>query len=89
MGRVYFIEAAGTDRIKIGWTAQAVELRLKQIRTGSPVDLVILGSFAAKQETEHRLHRQFRALRVRPGGEWFHASDELRAYIAHMQERFA
>ena len=81
VGKVYFAEAMGTDRIKIGWTRD-VTRRLESLRCGCPVRLVLLGTMAGTLAEEYRLHRLFRALRSDGGSEWFHATAELRAFIA-------
>lgn len=75
---LYFIEAVGTGFIKIGRSSNP-ELRLKQLSTGSPNDLVIIGAISGGSKVESELHRQFSFLRER--GEWFKATDELRNFI--------
>ena len=76
---VYFIEAVGLSRIKIG-TSDSPEKRLNQLATGSAVPLKIVAIIPGDTELERQLHRRFDHLRF--DKEWFHATKELQAYIA-------
>jgi hypothetical protein len=69
---VYFIEAKGVDRVKIGWTKN-LSLRMKEYITGCPVDLEALFTLPGGAAEEHALHMRFRKHRVR--GEWFVLSE--------------
>jgi len=71
----YFIEAAGTSRVKIGRTND-LPRRLGALQTGSPFKLVLR---ATTSIPERELHRRFRRDRV--SGEWFTLSDEIAALI--------
>lgn len=75
---VYFIEAVGIDRIKIG-VSRDPEARVQQLSTGSPFPLNLLGKLRGGPELERQLQHQFAALHIT--GEWFHASQELRAFL--------
>jgi len=75
---IYFIEAVGQDQIKIG-KADDPESRLKQLQTGSPSELTLLGIIVDKATRETELHAQFAEERIQ--GEWFHATERLRQYI--------
>lgn len=75
---IYFIEAIGHDRIKIG-KADNPEVRLKQLQTGSHAELRLIGTIAAEAAREQEMHQAFATDRIR--GEWFAATPELREYI--------
>ncbi len=82
-GLVYFIEAVGSGRVKIGWTlARSVEGRRYSLQTSSPFPLRVLGWMRGSLKTEQRLHAQFDANRVMPNAEWFFLTDELARTIA-------
>jgi hypothetical protein len=85
LGRVYFIEAVGANRIKIGYTAGEVEERRRQLQTASPFPLRALASFPGTMHDETRLHERFSTSRAVPGSEWFHATPELRCDVALAQ----
>ncbi|HYT91147.1 MAG TPA: GIY-YIG nuclease family protein [Gemmataceae bacterium] len=76
---IYFVEAVGQERIKIG-KADNPEARVMQLQTGSAVELRLLGVIADQPSREAELHAAFAKDRVQ--GEWFHATAELRDYIA-------
>lgn len=75
---LYFIEAVGTEYIKIGRSADP-DRRLAQLSTGSPTELKIIGRLGGGAEVEKELHAQFDHLRER--GEWFKATPELTAFL--------
>lgn len=75
---LYFIEAVGTEFIKIGRSANP-DRRLKQLSTGSPVELRLIGVISGGAEIEKELHKQFDHLRERL--EWFRATPELRGFV--------
>lgn len=77
--RVYFIEAQGTDLVKIGIAAVPAD-RLRELQTASPHKLSIITTTPGGRELETRLHRRFAASRA--SGEWFHRTPELDALIA-------
>lgn len=67
-GFVYIIHAVGTNRIKIGFTAD-LKRRLKALQTAAPYPLQMLASWPGTEARERRVHRylsQFRKV-----GEWF------------------
>jgi hypothetical protein len=67
-GFVYVIHAAGTNRIKLGYSAQP-EDRIRKLQTGSPVELRMLARYPGSRATEARLHSAL--AEYRKGGEWF------------------
>jgi hypothetical protein len=71
---VYFVEAVGSDRIKIGKT-RAVDARLQQLQVTSPFKLRILKVIRGGVDEDLRWHDRFKHLRVH--GEWFHLDPEL------------
>lgn len=82
---VYFIFNIDSQAIKIGM-AKNVEKRLKSLQTSSPIILELLhtiqlDSVENAQKLESVLHQKFAHLRM--NGEWFKASEELRAYIKY------
>ncbi len=82
VGQVYYVEARGADRIKIGFTAGRDPVdRVRSIQTSCPFPLVILASHAGSMQTEQDLHRRFASERIMACAEWFHASLELRWHI--------
>lgn len=66
---IYFIEAVGANRVKIGFTEGEPEARLKALQTGCPHPLRLLVAFPGAQSVEKQLHEQFANLRTQ--GEWF------------------
>lgn len=66
---VYFVKSTN-NLIKIGSTTN-VERRLKQLQTGSPGELELLGYIETEDSyaLESKLHEEYKTLRV--SGEWF------------------
>jgi hypothetical protein len=78
-GWVYFIEAVGTGRIKIGWTAREdVQDRLTELSMQAPVPLRVVVAVRGPRRAEQWLHGRWGRLRVH--GEWFVGID---AVVAH------
>ena len=75
---MYFIEAEGQNRIKIG-VARDPEERMSTLQAGSPVKLKLLGTVAGGQAREIKTHKKLAKWHVR--GEWFEGSKEVRSYI--------
>jgi|tagenome__1003787_1003787.scaffolds.fasta_scaffold20542499_2 hypothetical protein len=79
----------GEEVIKIGMTRTSVEKRVRQLRTGSPVQMDI--AYALKVENakafERDLHLRYRGYRVRAGGgtEFFRIS--AAEVIRHIEEK--
>lgn len=65
---VYVIHAAGTNRIKLGFSTKPQE-RLAQLQTASPFPLQMLACWPGSIERERRLHRYL--AEFRQVGEWF------------------
>jgi hypothetical protein len=69
-GVVYFIEHGKTGPIKIGFTADRDPMpRLRQLQTGSPENLQVLGTVEAYASIERKLHTLLAPHIIR--GEWF------------------
>lgn len=79
-GVVYFLEAVGTDRVKIGWST-ALASRLPSIRCGCPVELRLLGTINGVFEDEGRTHALFAEARIWPNAEWFRLSPAILHHI--------
>jgi hypothetical protein len=85
-GVVYFVEAVGADRIKIGFTSAGLAGRIEDLQVGCPFPIKPLVSFAGTLRTERDLHAKFAAARVFAGSEWFHATAALRAFVDALGE---
>lgn len=84
-GHVYFIEAVGSGRVKLGWSRCEVADRLKGLQTGSPFPLVTRLVMNGTQRTELALHHHWKRRRVH--GEWFLMEPEIAEFIRGIGER--
>jgi hypothetical protein len=75
---IYFMEAVGLKRIKIGSTRNPAR-RLTAIRGHSPVDVKLIATAPGSRAEEIGLHQRFLHLNARY--EWFRADPELLDYI--------
>lgn len=82
LGWVYLIAAIGTENLKIGFSAEAPEKRLRSLQTASPHDLQLLALVRGSRRDEQRYHALFSDLRVR--GEWFRDNGAIRDHFAEM-----
>jgi len=73
---IYFIQAAETEMVKIGFTDshETLKVRIKVLQTGSPYELRVIGTVAGDIGTEKLLHALFHNDHER--GEWFKLTDE-------------
>ena len=80
-GLVYFIRArsASLDCVKIGFTRNNPEQRLRALQTGCPLDLVLVGSVIGCERMEAELHKVFGNDHAR--GEWFTLTRHVEANI--------
>lgn len=77
-GFVYFAEAVGSDRIKVGFSSHPQE-RVNGWKDGCPFSVVLLATIPGTWSDEQRCHKFFAPERkVR---EWFYASERLRYFI--------
>lgn len=72
---IYFIQDSDTLHVKIGHTRGDPAARLKDLQTGNPSKLVLLGTMPGGQAEEAGLHQRFAAARA--AGEWFRPVPEL------------
>jgi hypothetical protein len=81
VGLIYFVEADGSGLIKIGYTDDNHDprSRLKQLETGCPFPLKLLGCVRGDRRKEGTLHRQFASYRSHL--EWFFPGKGLLTYI--------
>ena len=77
-GEVYFIEAVGADRVKIG-VSRAVGKRFNQLAVSFPGPLALLGKVAGGRAREKSLH--WRLANFHIGGEWFHLTPGVRRVL--------
>lgn len=77
-GYVYFIEALGTKRIKIGWSLNPLS-RVEELATASPFPLELIRVIYGDRRTEQWWHQKFENSRVHR--EWFRATPKLRNAI--------
>lgn len=75
---VYFIEAVGSGRVKIG-IASTLRHRISSIACHSPFPLIALLTIPGNEKEERELHKRFAHLRVHR--EWFLLQGELLDYI--------
>lgn len=78
-GYVYFIQAAGGGLIKIGFSINYPDYRLRDLQIGSPVLLERLAYIYRYRMYEGHLHEIF--ARFWSHGEWFHPADDLMRFI--------
>lgn len=81
---VYFIEAEGLERIKIGRAADP-QRRLLQLQTASPAPLRLVCSIPGGSFEEESMHKLFASDRIQL--EWFHATPRVRAFITRLLAR--
>ena len=84
-GKIYFIQAEGSKRIKIGYTEWKPESRLLALQPGCPERLQLLGYMAGSVKIERDLQQRFSVDSV--GGEWFNNSPELVNFITESCSR--
>jgi len=73
---IYFIEAEGTNFIKIGRGFN----RIDSLQTGCPFPLRLVGEIITKDTSlEYKLHKKFH--KYHHMNEWFYYSEEIRNYI--------
>lgn len=83
---IYFIEAVGSDCIKIGFTDKPLEGRLALLQTGNPLPLRVLGTMPGTKHDEKKYHRWFRKSHFR--GEWHTASQDLLDFVRDCTTEF-
>ena len=79
-GTIYFIEAVGCDRFKIGFTKGEVEDRRRVLQVCAPFPLRVVAAVPGFRSDETDLHHRFAPLRC--CGEWFRDGPDLRLFLA-------
>jgi hypothetical protein len=74
----YIIQAESGGEIKIGNTLGDPQKRRKNLQTGNPSKLCVIGTV---DEPEKILHARFKHLRSAGGTEWFRLEGELKVYL--------
>lgn len=82
-GFVYFIQSEQGGPIKIGSTTDTRK-RLRELQTGSPTRLMLIGLVEGSEDYERELHRKFFHLRLE--GEWFLNGPELIDFVRCLNE---
>ena len=77
-GEVYFIEAVGADRVKIG-VSREVGKRFNQLAVSFPGPLALLGKVGGGRARERSLHQRLANFHI--GGEWFHLTPGVRTVL--------
>lgn len=77
--KIYFVTEG--KHIKIGYTTQDIEKRIKQLNTGSVQNISLLGWICGDKAKEKELHIKFAQSRVRYNGEWFEPTENLLDFI--------
>lgn len=78
-GYIYFVQGEVTKNVKIGFTRNHPEQRIKTLQIGSPDRLQLLGWCYGRRTAEGTLHNRFAPRRL--FGEWFACSPELLTFI--------
>lgn len=81
-GHVYFVEAANTDLLKIGFAVD-VARRIQTLQCASPHDLYLVAAIPGSRAMEARFHRHFEPVRAR--GEWFRFGGELATFVRYFE----
>ena len=81
---VYFVQEKSGGPIKIGSSSDP-KRRLKELQTGHPRELMILGSMPGGAEIESELHLKFKNLHSH--GEWFHDDPALMEFIKNATDQ--
>lgn len=79
---IYFIQAGKDGPIKIGHTDNTPEKRLKELQTGNPEKLILLGYMDGDKKQEALLHQMFHF--HRQNGEWFNPSETVIQQIFYL-----
>lgn len=83
MGYVYFIGAAQSGAIKIGFTTGNPLRRLAALQTANCEDLVLLAVVDGSPQLEGEMHRRFAQNNVR--GEWFDPTGALGEFVRNLR----
>jgi hypothetical protein len=78
-GHVYFILSPINGMVKVGYTADHPDLRLRRLRATCPVPLEPMGLLDGGMNVERQIHHRFAHLHSH--GEWFAADADMEAFI--------
>ncbi len=76
---IYFIQAAESKRIKIGFSASDPAHRRASMQVGCPEELILLFCIDGDQNKEKALHTKYSSHKVR--GEWFKCESDLKEFV--------
>lgn len=79
---IYFVEAVGLERIKIGMTNR-LHSRLVSLQMYCPVRIRLLATLPGGSNEEAALHREFMSANLH--GEWFQLNSKLRKFISKVR----
>lgn len=81
---VYFVQQGSNGPIKIG-ASRNFDKRLRTLRTHSPVELNVIGTFPGGFDLERELHHELMNHQLE--GEWFSPNDEVLAAFTRLVHR--
>jgi hypothetical protein len=89
-GRVYFVEAVGGGRIKIGFSSQVSDRKQGLVTAALGYPLETLLEIEGSPIVENEMHRRFAPFHIEDGGgtEWFEANDVIRFYCEVRREPY-
>ena len=73
------------NKIKIGYTSNNVAERKRQLETGNPHGIVVIGTVQGSKMHETDLHNSLKEHKIQ--GEWFEDCTEVRNYIADILDK--
>ena len=82
---IYFIRNGEDGPIKVGYTEDNAEYRLKSLQTGNPDELTLLGEIYGSKDDERKIHKKFEKHKLR--GEWFNPENDLLSFISNKIEK--
>tara|TARA_R110002020_G_scaffold155722_1_gene336961 strand:- start:419 stop:889 length:471 start_codon:yes stop_codon:yes gene_type:complete len=80
---IYFMQSL--NKIKIGYTSNNVAERKRQLETGNPHGIVVIGTVQGSKMHETDLHNSLKEHKIQ--GEWFEDCTEVRNYIADILDK--
>ena len=76
---IYFIQQGTSGPIKIGYTENNVNERIKSLQTGNPTPLKLIGYIPGTVEDEKAIHKMFENFNIQ--NEWFQPVIQVINYI--------
>lgn len=76
MGKLYLLNAYGTNNYKIGVTSRDITNRINELQTGCPDEIILIKEYESinYKKIEKWLHRRYFIKRME--GEWFELTDD-------------